>query len=82
MKHITHYLPLLGIFFAGVLAFKIFYYDQQFLVGVAVSLAASYVVWGVVHHHIHDDLSLEVLVEYVSVALLGLVAVLSVIYRS
>ncbi|GEM_PF-431912 len=80
--HLPHYLPLIGIFTAGILAFWIFSYDKQFQAGVAISLAISHVIWGIVHHHIHQDLSLEIVLEYVAVALFGLAVVLSVIFRS
>lgn len=80
--HLPHYLPLIGIFTAGILAFWIFSYDKQFQSGVAISLAVSHVIWGIVHHHIHKDLSLGVFLEYLAVAIFGLVVVLSVIFRS
>jgi len=80
-RHIPHYLPLIGIFTAGILAFWIFSYDQQFQAGVAISLAVAHVVWGVVHHHIHRDLTLGVILEYMAVAAFGLVVILSVIFR-
>lgn len=81
-RHLPHYLPLVGIYVAGALAFWMFSYDRNFQVGVAVALAMAHVCWGAVHHSIHKDLSLEVLAEYVTVALLGLVVLLSIIYRS
>lgn len=80
-KHLPHYLPLLGIFFAGFFAFWSFSYDRVFQVAITVSIAVSYVAWGVVHHLLHRDLNLAVLVEYIAVAALGAVVVLSLIFR-
>ncbi|RJR30108.1 hypothetical protein C4564_00935 [Candidatus Microgenomates bacterium] len=80
-RHIPHYLPLVGMFTAGILAFLFFSYDKQFQVGVAVSLAIGHVTWGIVHHTIHRDLSVGIVLEYMSVAVLGLVVVLTVILR-
>lgn len=81
-RHLPHYLPLLGIFTAGALAFFVFSYDKQFQAGVVLSVAISHFVWGVVHHHIHGDLSMEVVLEYLAISLLGLSVILSLIFRS
>lgn len=81
-EHLPHYLPLIGIFSAGIFAFWIFAYDKQFQAGVAISLAVAHVIWGVVHHHIHHELSLSIILEYLAVAIFGLVVILSVIFRS
>ncbi len=81
-RHLPHYLTLFGLLIAGALAFVIFSYDKIFQVGVLVAVAAGYVAWGVVHHAIHKNLHFSVFVEYLIVALLGLVIVLSLIIRS
>jgi hypothetical protein len=80
-KHLPHYLPLLGIFTAGILAFILFSYDKNFQIGVVISVAVAHVAWGLMHHYIHKDLSLDVLVEYIAIALLGLAVLLSVVFR-
>jgi hypothetical protein len=80
-KHIPHYISLFAIFFAGVLGFYLFSYDKSFQIGIAIALAASYVSWGIIHHVIHKDIYLSVILEYVSVAILGLVMILSLILR-
>jgi hypothetical protein len=80
-KHLPHYLPLLGIFTAGFLAFELFSYDKGFQVGVAVSVCLAHIVWGVVHHSIHKDLSFEIVMEYIAIAALGLAVILSLIFR-
>jgi hypothetical protein len=81
-RHLPHYLPLLGLFTAGILAFVVSSYDRVFQMGVAIALAVSYVAWGIVHHYIHKDLHLSVVIEYIVVACLGLVIVFSVVFRS
>jgi hypothetical protein len=80
-KDLPHYIPLIGIFTSGVLAFLIFSYDKQFQIGVALSLAAGHFAWGIVHHMYHNDFSPEVVLEYFAISILGLVAVLSVILQ-
>jgi hypothetical protein len=82
MKHLPHYISLIGILAAGLLGFYVFSYDRLFQIGIAVALALSYISWGIVHHFVHKDICFAVVLEYVAVAILGLVAVLSLIYRS
>jgi len=81
-RHLPHYFALLGIFTAGVVAFSLFAYDRTFQMIVAVAVAASYVTWGIVHHAIHRDLYLAVVIEYLAVACLGLTLVFSLIIRT
>jgi len=80
-KHLPHYLPLLGIYVFGACAFWLFSYDRGFQTAVAVALAVSHVTWGLIHHWMHKDLSLEVAVEYFTVAALGLTVMFTIIYR-
>lgn len=77
---LPHYLPLVGIFGAGALAFWLFSYDRQFQIGVVAAVAVSHVVWGMVHHYLMKDLSMEVVMEYVAVSLLGISVILSIIF--
>ena len=82
VRHLPHYLPLLGLFFTGILAFVLFSYDQAFQMIVAIAVAVFYVVWGIIHHAIHKDLYLAVVIEYLAVASLGLTIVFSLIIRT
>ena len=81
-KHLPHYMALLGIFAVGVVGFILFSYDRLFQIGVAIALAVAYVAWGIIHHYIHRDLHLAVVIEYIAVACLGLVLVFSLVLRS
>lgn len=81
-RHFPHYFPLIGIFVAGFIGIYLFSYDKVFQIALAASVAISYVVWGVVHHKIHKDLYLEVVIEYLAVATLGLVIILSLLINS
>ena len=81
-RHLPHYASLFGILFVGTLAFVFFSYDRVFQMGVALAVAVSYVVWGAIHHYIHKDLHFAVIVEYLVVAILGLVMVFSLIMRT
>lgn len=79
MKHFTHYVSLIGILIAGILGFYFYSYDRSFQIAVTVALATSYVSWGLIHHAIHKDICPSIVLEYVTVAVLGAVMVISLI---
>ena len=78
-RHFSHYFPLIGIFAAGFIGIYIFSFDRDFQILLATAVAVAYVVWGVVHHYLHKDLYPEIVMEYLAIATLGLVIVLSLI---
>lgn len=80
--HIQHYLPLVGILLAGALGFIFFSYDRVFQAACALATAAAYVAWGLIHHHIHRDLYLSVVIEYIAIAALGVAVVFSLLFRA
>lgn len=82
LKHIPHYISLVGILVAGFVGFYIYSYDRFFQIGIIVALCFSYISWGIIHHAIHGDISLSIVVEYLAVALLGSVMALSLIFRT
>lgn len=81
-KHLSHYLTLVGILFAGFAGLIMFSYDNYFQLSVAVATSASYVAWGVVHHILHKDFYFEVFLEYLAVAILGLTVIFTLVIRS
>ena len=80
--HIQHYLPLLGVLIAGSLGYWLFSYDKAFQLVIAVATAAGYISWGVVHHHLHKDLTVGVILEYIAIALIGVFVILSLVFRA
>lgn len=80
-RHLYHYLPLFGVFAAGLLVFVRFSQDVWFMLAAAVAVSVSYVVWGIVHHYLHHDLYWEVAFEYLIYAAVGLLMITSVIFR-
>lgn len=82
MKHLSHYLSLIAVIIFGMIGFYFFSYDRIFRSAIIVGVAAAYVVWGIVHHHIHDDLHTSVVVEYILIASLGLIIVFSLILNA
>ncbi|MDP3917900.1 MAG: hypothetical protein Q8Q30_01865 [Candidatus Woesebacteria bacterium] len=81
IKHMPHYISLIFIFIAGIIGFYVFSYDTNFQIGVAFALASAYVSWGIIHHTIHKDICLAIVIEYITVAILGMVITLSLVYR-
>lgn len=78
-RDIQHYTPLLAILAVSLLGFVIFPYDRNFQSVIIISAAAGYVSWGLVHHHIHQDLHLTVVLEYVGIGTVGMVLVLTLL---
>ena len=64
-----------------ILGVFIFYWDKNFQLALVTSACVSYFAWGAIHHFLHKDLSLSVLIEYAVIAGLGFVVCVSVIFR-
>ena len=72
----------MGILSAGAIGFIIFSFDKAFQVALTVAMASGYVIWGIVHHHIHKDLYTPVILEYLAIAIFGAVMIITVIFRA
>lgn len=81
-RHIQHYFPLVGILVAGAFGFVYFSYDKTFQASIVIATAVGYFVWGMIHHHLHRDLHLSVVLEYLAIAILGIVIVFSLLFRA
>jgi len=79
-KRFSHFIPLFAVFIYVAVGFSLFSYEKWMLIGLTVSAALFYVVWGIAHHSVHRDLSVEVVLEYAAVALLGSIILSSVIF--
>ncbi|MBI2405940.1 hypothetical protein HYV21_02710 [Candidatus Microgenomates bacterium] len=78
-RRFSHYLVLFGLFAIALVGFSVFSWDKNFQIALIIALAVSYVTWGIVHHFLHDDLYFEVVVEYVGIALLGSIIIISLL---
>lgn len=78
----SHYLPLVGILVAAVAGFYLFPYDKGFQMAIGVAAACGYVSWGLVSHYVHEDLHVSIVVEYVSIAFLGVVILFFTLFRA
>jgi len=80
--HLSHYVSLLVILNIGVGAFFFFRFNPTYQAVIVVLTSVSYVLWGVVHHLLCEDLHLKVILEYILLALLANLLVLSLIFRA
>lgn len=78
-KHFSHYVPLLATLALTVAGFVLFSYEKQMLIGISAGASAFYLAWGIAHHAVHKDLSAKVIMEYLSVSILGFIIMYSVI---
>lgn len=80
-KHLPHYFSLIGMLVAAFVGIIIFSYDQFAQAAIIIAAAMGYVAWGIVHHTVHHDLTISVIIEYIAMALIGVTAALSLLYR-
>ncbi len=82
-KHnLIHYSILVLMMNLIVGAFLFFSFDRVYQMIIVLMAGLSYVLWGIIHHHLNDDLHLKVIVEYVLVALLAELIIFSLILRA
>ncbi len=81
IKHLPHIASLYAIFIVAAIVFIAFSYNKAVQVAAIAAAASAYLVWGIVHHLIHNDLTIPVIIEYIAFALLGFVVGISVVLR-
>lgn len=79
-RQLAHYISLAGLVIVAVVGLLIFQYDPGFQTAVIIALGISFVVWGVVHHWLHEGLKLRLVLEYLGVAALGTTILLSLVW--
>lgn len=78
-KHLGHYLPLLLFLTLGSVLFAYFAYNEAVRLYIAVIAAAYYFLWGVLHHYLHKDLTIEIVIEYLAYAVFGVSVIFSIL---
>lgn len=81
-KHPVHYFSLLCVLVLGLWGIFWFDYQRAVQMGIVVSLAVTYVVWGIIHHKGHQDLHLKIILEYVLVAGFAVLLFASLLLRT
>lgn len=69
-KHSNHYSVLAMIVSLGLLLFILTGSSAILQMLVVVLVSSTYVIWGVVHHHLLQDLTAEIVLEYLIIAVL------------
>lgn len=79
--HTLHYLILITILTIGFGSVFVFSEKRnaQFLLGGLT--AVLYVLWGVIHHYMEDDLNLKIVIEYTLIAALSVTILFSLLLR-
>jgi len=80
--HPMHYFTLLCIMLVGLWGIFWFNYSRAVQLGIILSMASSYVVWGIVHHAHHKDLHIKIVYEYLLVALFSVLIFASLVFRA
>lgn len=81
-KHANHYLILLVILDIGAGMFYFLRFNPIYQVLVLLTTSVAYVVWGIIHHWQEDDLHLKVILEYLLLALLVDLVIISLLFRA
>jgi hypothetical protein len=82
IKHLSHSLLLFGILMSGFVGLILFSYDRNIQLLIAFLTSVGYVIWGVIHHKHNLDFHFEVLLEYIAVAVLGMVIIFTLVIWS
>jgi hypothetical protein len=78
-NHVIHYIPLVLILLLGLGGVTLYQYDTNIQRALIVATAAGYVIWGVIHHKLHEELSFEIFLEYLFVAIIGCILAFTVV---
>ena len=78
-NHPQHYLALSLILTFGALGIVFFRFDRLLLDIAIYSFGALYVLWGIFHHHSLHHIRPKVVLEYILIALLGIIIIKTLI---
>ncbi len=81
-RHPVHYFTLLCVMLTGLWGIFWFDYYHPLQIAIVVSMGVSYVVWGIIHHTLHKDIHLKIVMEYLLVAVLAIFIFVSLIVRA
>jgi len=80
--NLIHYSVLVVMMNIAVGAFLFFGFDRIYQMIIVLAAGVGYVLWGIIHHNVNDDLHSKVVVEYILVALLAELIIFSLILRA
>jgi len=71
-KHTAYYLSLLAMSGIGLYLISLNSFDSELRMVLVIMIAFFYILWGLLHHHVHHDLTAKVMIEYVLIGALGI----------
>lgn len=80
--HHPHFLILLLILAIGAGFIIFFSHDRQPQIASVIATSLAYILWGILHHYKHNDLEIEVVMEYLLIALFGATILISIILKA
>lgn len=72
MKHVFYYLFLFIVLMLSAVAIFLTPGDGKTHMAITIFAACFYVVWAILHHMMHHDLTGKVVIEYVLIAMVGI----------
>jgi len=81
-QNFSHYLVLAVILNFGLVAFWYFQYQRIMQAWVVFFTGLAYLVWGIIHHYLEDDLHLKIFLEYLSTSLFGFLVIWFLLLRT
>lgn len=79
--HIMHYAILATILIIGFGSILIFSSGKQIQLFLIVATTILYAFWGIIHHYMEDELNLKIVIEYILIALLIAIILLTILLR-
>lgn len=80
LRHVTHYIVLLVLMIAGLIAISLTGRNPDSHTIVLASIAVAYFTWGVTHSALEGEFHSEIIFEYFLFASLGFALVMGVLY--
>lgn len=75
-KHLGYYVPLFCMLVFGIFLIPHLAYARELQMSLVVAMAAFYVVWGILHHVVHHDITTKIVIEYILIGSLGMTIVM------
>lgn len=80
-NHLLHYAILITILVIGFGSIGLFSSNKQTQLVLCVLTSSVYVLWGIIHHYMEDDINVKIVMEYFFVAFLSVVILFTIIGR-
>ncbi len=72
-KHIWYYSSTLIIFGLGLTLIVLNNHDNKLQALIITMTATCYFIWSLLHHYVHHELHVRLVIEYILIACLGVV---------